>query len=212
MLDIGWTEMLVIVVLALIVIGPKDLPGALRTVGQWVRKARMLAREFQSGVDDMIREAELDEARKTLEATKRSNLGKTIRDQVDPEGELEKEAKSVEDTARTAARLDDPAKTAGTGAKADAPEADKGAAAKGTQGGSGEPETAGESAGDTAAGDAGAGDTGAGEGGKARIVQHPARIAPGNSVRPPKDEAKTETGGEGSSARDPSDDRSKASG
>jgi sec-independent protein translocase protein TatB len=180
MLDIGWTEMLVIAVLALIVIGPKDLPGALRTVGQWVRKARSLAREFQSGIDEMVREAELDEARKTLESTRRSNIAKTIKDNVDPEGELSAEAKSVEETARSASRLDDPNETAPkSSAKASNPDA--GAAATGTQGGSGEPETAGHSA------QAGEAPSGEGER-RARVVSHPAKIAPGNSVRPPRED------------------------
>ena len=63
MLDIGWTEMAFIAVIALIVIGPKDLPKAMRTVSKWVRKARSLAREFQSGLDDIARETELDEVK-----------------------------------------------------------------------------------------------------------------------------------------------------
>ena len=64
MLDIGWSEMLLIAVVAIIVIGPKDLPKALRAVGQWVGKARSIAREFQSSVDQMIADAELDEMKK----------------------------------------------------------------------------------------------------------------------------------------------------
>src|SRR4029450_13815034 len=62
MLDIGWSEMLIIGVVALVVIGPKELPGALKTFAYWMKQARKLAREFQSGVDDMIRQAELDAA------------------------------------------------------------------------------------------------------------------------------------------------------
>jgi sec-independent protein translocase protein TatB len=58
MFDIGWSELAVIAAVAIIVIGPKDLPLALKTVGQWVAKARGLAREFQGSVDEMIREAE----------------------------------------------------------------------------------------------------------------------------------------------------------
>lgn len=58
MLDIGWSELAVIAAVAIIVIGPKDLPLALKAVGQWVAKARGLAREFQGSVDEMIREAE----------------------------------------------------------------------------------------------------------------------------------------------------------
>ena len=56
--------MAVIALIALIVIGPKELPQAMRAASKWVRKARALAREFQSGVDEMIREADLEDARK----------------------------------------------------------------------------------------------------------------------------------------------------
>jgi sec-independent protein translocase protein TatB len=67
MFEIGWSELLVIGVVAIIAIGPKDLPLALKTVGQWVAKARALAREFQSSVDEMIREAELDKVKQEVQ-------------------------------------------------------------------------------------------------------------------------------------------------
>lgn len=66
MFDIGFPEMAIIAVLALIVVGPKELPKTIKTVTSWVRKARMMARDFQSGVDEMVREAELDDVKKTL--------------------------------------------------------------------------------------------------------------------------------------------------
>lgn len=66
MFDIAWTEILIIGVVALVVIGPKDLPRVLRTVGQWVGRARAMAREFQNGLDEMVRESELDEIRKKM--------------------------------------------------------------------------------------------------------------------------------------------------
>lgn len=96
MFDIGWSEMAVIALIALIVIGPKDLPRAMKTAAQWMRKARSLTREFQSGIDEMVREAELDDARKALEATRHGNLQRTISNAVDPEGEMDKEVRSVE--------------------------------------------------------------------------------------------------------------------
>ena len=68
MLDLGWSELLLVAVIAIVVVGPKDLPRALRTVGHWVAKVRGVAREFQSSVDDMIREAELDEIKKEAQA------------------------------------------------------------------------------------------------------------------------------------------------
>lgn len=64
MFDIGSSELLLIVIVAIVVIGPKDLPRALYKVGQIVGKARGMARHFRSGVDAMIREAELEELQK----------------------------------------------------------------------------------------------------------------------------------------------------
>lgn len=66
MLDIGWSEMLVIAVVAIVVIGPKDLPRTLRIVGRWIGKARAMAREFQNSLDDIVRETELDEIKKQI--------------------------------------------------------------------------------------------------------------------------------------------------
>jgi sec-independent protein translocase protein TatB len=64
MLDIAPSELLAVAVIALLVIGPKDLPRVMRVVGQWVGKARGMARHFRSGFDNMIREAELEEMEK----------------------------------------------------------------------------------------------------------------------------------------------------
>ena len=64
MFDIGYSELLMIAVVALVVIGPKDLPKLMRTVGKWVGKARGMARHFRSGLDTMMREAELEEMEK----------------------------------------------------------------------------------------------------------------------------------------------------
>lgn len=61
MLDIGWSELLLIGALALIVVGPKDLPGMLRNVGRMVAKARGMAREFQGAMEDAAREADVKE-------------------------------------------------------------------------------------------------------------------------------------------------------
>lgn len=88
MFDIGWPELAVIIVVALVVIGPKDLPKALYTVGKWVRAARKVTGDFQRHVDDMMRETELDEMRKTVQKAGQLNIKKQIEDSIDPEGEL----------------------------------------------------------------------------------------------------------------------------
>ena len=64
MLDVAPTELLLVAVVAVIVIGPKDLPKAMRVVGYWVGKMRGVARQFRSGFDDMVREAEFAEMEK----------------------------------------------------------------------------------------------------------------------------------------------------
>src|SRR5262245_51866670 len=90
MFDIGWSEMLVIALVALVVLGPKELPGALKTFAYWMKQARKLAREFQSGIDDIVREAELDEAKKAIQSATSMNIGRDIEKTVDPTGELKK--------------------------------------------------------------------------------------------------------------------------
>ena len=67
MFDIGWSELLLIAVVALVVIGPKELPGALRTLGQRMTKIRRMASEFQNQFQDAIREAELAELKKEVD-------------------------------------------------------------------------------------------------------------------------------------------------
>ena len=90
MFDIGWSEMLVILLVALVVIGPRDLPRVARTMGRWVAKGRAMAREFQNALEDMAREAELDKVKSEIEKAGRTNLGKSIENAIDPSGELGK--------------------------------------------------------------------------------------------------------------------------
>lgn len=91
MFDIAWSELGVIAVVALIVIGPKDLPKVLRSIGQWTAKARAMAREFQSGIDDMVRETELDELRKAAKQVSDFSIEKEVKKTFDPDGSLEKQ-------------------------------------------------------------------------------------------------------------------------
>ena len=82
--DIGWSEFMVIGVVALIVIGPKDLPAALRVAGYWVRKARTLSREFHSSVEQMMREVELHEVQQELKKATDINIEHEFQKIVDP--------------------------------------------------------------------------------------------------------------------------------
>src|SRR5262245_7102011 len=67
MFDISWSELLLIGIVALIVIGPKELPGALRTLGQWMAKVRRMAAEFQGQFQEAMREAEIDQLKKDMD-------------------------------------------------------------------------------------------------------------------------------------------------
>ena len=88
MLDVGWSEMAVILLVALVVIGPKDLPRVARTVGKWTAKARGMAREFQRSLDDMAREAELQDIKAEMEKLSRTDVRSRIEETVDPDGSL----------------------------------------------------------------------------------------------------------------------------
>jgi sec-independent protein translocase protein TatB len=80
--DIAWPELMLIGVIALVVIGPKDLPAALRVAGFWVRKARTMSREFHSSVEQMMREVELHEVQNELRKATEINLDHSILDPV----------------------------------------------------------------------------------------------------------------------------------
>lgn len=90
MFDIAWSEMALIAAIALIVIGPKELPRVLRQVGIWTRKLRLLAGEFQRNLDDMVREAELDDVRRDIEKVSRIDLDREVDNLIDPTGEAKK--------------------------------------------------------------------------------------------------------------------------
>ena len=80
--NIGWTEMLVIAVVAVIFVGPKDLPSMLRTFGRFSRKVRGIAGDFQRQVDDALREAELDDVRKSIEDVRSLSPKRMVTDQL----------------------------------------------------------------------------------------------------------------------------------
>lgn len=82
MFNFGWEEILIIVVVALVVIGPKDLPIAIRAIGKWVSKAKSLARDFQDSMTELAKEAELDKVKQDFDEFTR----------YDPADELKKAA------------------------------------------------------------------------------------------------------------------------
>src|ERR1700726_4943180 len=77
MFDIGWSEFLLIAVVALIAIGPKELPGVLRMVGQWIGKARKMAAEFQGQFQEAMRETEMADLKQSFDEVKEAATGFT---------------------------------------------------------------------------------------------------------------------------------------
>ena len=115
MFDIGWSEFALIAVVALIAIGPKELPGVLRTVGQWMGKARKMAAEFQGQFQEAMREAEMADLKKSFDEVREAASGFTS-------GNL---MTSLEKDVSSALRIDDVDKPAAaatdTPASGDAP-------------------------------------------------------------------------------------------
>ena len=124
MLDIGWSEMMVVAIIALLIIGPRDLPRVMRTVGQWVKKAQSLAREFQRGIDDMAREADLEDAKKLMDTGRSiANPKKAVMDAIDPTGAIAEEGKSIKAAVDEGAPPAKPLAGESKAAKADAEQA-----------------------------------------------------------------------------------------
>ena len=117
MFDIGWGELLLIGIVALIVIGPKELPGALRTLGQWMGKLRRMAGEFQGQFQEAMREAELADLKKqvddmTTQAQSYANF--------DPVGEVRKELESTQQQIESDITHTPPAEASASSAGAEA--------------------------------------------------------------------------------------------
>lgn len=102
MFDIGWSEMAIIVVVTLVVLGPKELPHALKTFSHWMRAARKLGSEFQSGVNEIVREAELEDAKKELQKLSAGSIGQKIEKAIDPSGDLKKAINTPVEETKTA--------------------------------------------------------------------------------------------------------------
>jgi sec-independent protein translocase protein TatB len=96
MFDLGWGELLVVGAVALVVLGPKELPNALRTITNLTKSARRLAGEFQSGINEIVREAELEDARKIAQSMTKGSISNAIEKAVDPTGEMKSSVSSLE--------------------------------------------------------------------------------------------------------------------
>jgi sec-independent protein translocase protein TatB len=73
MIDFSWTHIVILLGIALVVVGPKDLPKMMHTAGRWMAKARGMANEFRKSFDEMARQGELDELRAEIESLRRNN-------------------------------------------------------------------------------------------------------------------------------------------
>jgi len=104
MFDLAWSEIMLIGAVALVVIGPKELPGAIRTISQMLRKAREMAWEFRGHVDEMVREANLDEVRNQINEIRNFDVKGEVAKAVDPDGSLrrtvEEAGRDIQDAAR----------------------------------------------------------------------------------------------------------------
>ncbi|GLR88097.1 Sec-independent protein translocase protein TatB [Bradyrhizobium iriomotense] len=107
MFDIGWSELVLIAVVALVAIGPKELPGVLRMVGQWMGKARKMAAEFQGQFQEAMREAEMADLKKSFDEVKEAASSFTGNNLMTSLTKDVNEALRIED-------IDKPAETAAT--------------------------------------------------------------------------------------------------
>lgn len=88
MFDIGWSEIALIAVVALVVIGPRELPVVLRSVGRWVRKGRQMAAHLQGQVDEVIREADLADLRDQMTSVTPAKIARGLDQSIDPDGSI----------------------------------------------------------------------------------------------------------------------------
>ncbi|WP_339852521.1 Sec-independent protein translocase protein TatB [uncultured Nisaea sp.] len=103
MFDLGWQEFMLIAFVAVVVVGPRDLPRVVRSVSTYLRKARSIARDFQNSLEEVAREAELDDLRKEAKSISSGDIEKRINDWVDPEGDTKKEMERIASQARDVA-------------------------------------------------------------------------------------------------------------
>ncbi|MGO4834662.1 Sec-independent protein translocase protein TatB, partial [Rhizobiaceae sp. 2RAB30] len=111
MFEIGWTEMLVIAIVMIVVVGPKDLPRMLRTFGKTTAKLRAMAGDFQKQFNEALKEAELDDVKKSVDSLRTLNPMTEIRKQLNP---FEQAAADVRAGVDEALKPAEPAATEGT--------------------------------------------------------------------------------------------------
>lgn len=94
---------MLIAFVAVVVVGPRDLPRVVRSVSTYLRKARSIARDFQGSLEEVAREAELDDLRKEAKSISGGDFEKRVKDWVDPKGETKKEMERIAGQARDVA-------------------------------------------------------------------------------------------------------------
>ena len=97
MFGMGVQEIVIIAVVLIIVVGPEDLPGMLRTVGRWIGNVQGMARDFRRQIDTMADDAGFAEERKMFEQARNLNPTKIIKDAIDPSGEIEGDLKETDE-------------------------------------------------------------------------------------------------------------------
>ena len=119
MFDIGWTEMLVIAVIMIVIVGPKDLPRMLRTFGQTTKKLRGMAGDFQKQFNEALKEAELDDVKSSVDALRGLNPASQIKKQLNPFEKAAADVRSGLDSAMKP-KASEPLKTGATAVPGDA--------------------------------------------------------------------------------------------
>lgn len=109
MLDIGWTEMLVIAVVMIVVVGPKDLPKMLRTFGRTTAKLRAMAGDFQKQFNEALKEAELDDVKKSVDTLRSLNPANEIKKSLNPFEKAASDVRAGLESLKTPAKPADPA-------------------------------------------------------------------------------------------------------
>ncbi|TIT75960.1 MAG: twin-arginine translocase subunit TatB, partial [Mesorhizobium sp.] len=98
MFEVGWSELLVIAVVMIVVVGPKDLPSMLRTFGRTAAKLRAMAADFQKQFNDALKEAELDDVKSSIDSLRGLNPMTEVRKQLNPFEQAAADVRSGVDT------------------------------------------------------------------------------------------------------------------